>query len=91
MNISTEAELQASMHSSVSEIRATTLSATVDFDQDGVQHGFLKLPYSHDQSAWGCIMIPISVVKNGTVINYKYDGLGKRKGVKSAVDLLAAS
>lgn len=41
------------------------ISPTVDFDQDGVQHGFLKLPYSHDDSAWGSIMIPISVVKNG--------------------------
>lgn len=44
----------------------TTISATVDFDADGLQHGFLKLPYSHDDSAWGCIMIPITVVKNGT-------------------------
>ncbi|MNF27800.1 Succinylglutamate desuccinylase / Aspartoacylase family protein [compost metagenome] len=66
MNISSEVELQANARSSAVEMRATTLSATVDFDQDGVQHGFLKLPYSHDQSAWGCIMIPISVVKNGT-------------------------
>ncbi|HZX51269.1 MAG TPA: N(2)-acetyl-L-2,4-diaminobutanoate deacetylase DoeB [Pseudomonas sp.] len=65
MNISAEAELQANTRTSVAEVRATTLSATVDFDRDGVQHGFIKLPYSHDQSAWGCIMIPISVVKNG--------------------------
>ena len=42
------------------------ISPTVDFDQDGVQHGFLKLPYSHDDSAWGSLMIPITVVKNGT-------------------------
>lgn len=41
------------------------ITPTVDFDQDGVQHGFLKLPYSHDRSAWGSIMIPITVVKNG--------------------------
>ena len=50
-------------------MRATTLSSTIsstiDFDADGVQHGFLKLPYSHDDSAWGCIMIPISQIKNG--------------------------
>ncbi len=44
----------------------TTISATLNFEQDGKQHGFLKLPYSSDQSAWGCIMIPITVVKNGT-------------------------
>lgn len=41
------------------------ISATVDYDQDGVQHGFLKLPHSHDGSAWGSIMIPITVAKNG--------------------------
>lgn len=42
------------------------ISPTVDFDADGVQHGFLKLPHSHDASAWGSIMIPITVVKNGS-------------------------
>ncbi|MEQ8442392.1 MAG: N(2)-acetyl-L-2,4-diaminobutanoate deacetylase DoeB [Alphaproteobacteria bacterium] len=45
---------------------ANPITPTVDFDQDGVQHGFLKLPHSHDESAWGVIMIPITVVKNGT-------------------------
>ncbi|OMH38355.1 N(2)-acetyl-L-2,4-diaminobutanoate deacetylase DoeB [Motiliproteus sp. MSK22-1] len=44
---------------------ATTITPTVDFNLDGKQHGFLKLPHSHDDSAWGCIMIPITVVKNG--------------------------
>lgn len=38
---------------------------TVDLERDGVQHGFLRLPYSHDGSAWGAIMIPIAVAKNG--------------------------
>jgi N-alpha-acetyl-L-2,4-diaminobutyrate deacetylase len=65
MSISAEAELQAGGQSTSAEVRETTLSATVDFDREGVQHGFLKLPYSHDKSAWGCIMIPITVVKNG--------------------------
>jgi N-alpha-acetyl-L-2,4-diaminobutyrate deacetylase len=41
------------------------ISASVDFDKDGVQHGFLKLPYSRNDSAWGAIMIPITVVRNG--------------------------
>jgi N2-acetyl-L-2,4-diaminobutanoate deacetylase len=41
------------------------ISATVDFEADGIQHGFLKLPHSHDGSAWGSIMIPITVAKNG--------------------------
>ena len=38
---------------------------TVDFDRDGVQHGFLKLPYSRDDSAWGALMIPITVIRRG--------------------------
>ena len=41
------------------------ISPTVDFDRDGVQHGFLRLPYSRDDSAWGSVMIPVTVVRNG--------------------------
>src|ERR1700742_1541010 len=41
------------------------VTATVDFERDGVQHGFLRLPYSRDDSAWGSVMIPITAVKNG--------------------------
>jgi len=44
---------------------ANPITATVDFDREGVQHGFLKLPHSHDGSAWGSIMIPITVARNG--------------------------
>jgi N-alpha-acetyl-L-2,4-diaminobutyrate deacetylase len=38
---------------------------TVDFEKNGVQHGFLRLPWSRDESAWGNLMIPIAVVRNG--------------------------
>ncbi|SKA62021.1 N(2)-acetyl-L-2,4-diaminobutanoate deacetylase DoeB [Enterovibrio nigricans] len=44
----------------------SAISTNIDFNADGVQHGFLKLPYSSDQSAWGAVMIPITIVKNGT-------------------------
>jgi len=47
-------------------MRDNPIVPSVDFDADGVQHGFLKLPHSADDSAWGAIMIPITVVKNGT-------------------------
>jgi len=47
------------------EMQETSITPTVDYERVGVQHGFLKLPHSHDQSAWGCIMIPITVIKNG--------------------------
>lgn len=46
-------------------MRPSPISATVDFDRDGVQHGFLRLPYSRDDAAWGSVMIPVAVVRNG--------------------------
>jgi N-alpha-acetyl-L-2,4-diaminobutyrate deacetylase len=41
------------------------ISTTINFDQEGIQHGFLSLPYSRDDSAWGSVMIPIIQIKNG--------------------------
>ncbi|WP_438752304.1 N(2)-acetyl-L-2,4-diaminobutanoate deacetylase DoeB [Pararhizobium sp. O133] len=46
-------------------LRPSPISPTVDFSAEGIQHGFLRLPYSRDDSAWGSVMIPITVVKNG--------------------------
>jgi N-alpha-acetyl-L-2,4-diaminobutyrate deacetylase len=46
--------------------RPSPIAPTVDFELDGVQHGFLRLPYSRDDSAWGTIMIPIAVIRNGS-------------------------
>lgn len=46
-------------------MRASPISATVDLDKAGVQHGFLRLPYSRDDSAWGSVMIPITVASGG--------------------------
>lgn len=46
-------------------MRANPIAASVDFDADGVQHGHLQLPHSADDSAWGAVMIPITVIRNG--------------------------
>ena len=46
-------------------MKPSPIKTTIDFEQDGLQHGFLKLPYSHDESAYGSVMIPISMAKNG--------------------------
>lgn len=46
-------------------MRPSPIVPTVDVERDGVQHGFLRLPYSRDDSAWGAVMTPITVVKNG--------------------------
>jgi N-alpha-acetyl-L-2,4-diaminobutyrate deacetylase len=51
--------------SNFDKLRPSPVSPTVDLDADGVQHGHLKLPYSHDESAWGALMIPIAVIANG--------------------------
>lgn len=46
-------------------IKANPITPSVDFDGDGVQHGHLRLPYSRDDSAWGSIMIPVTVIRRG--------------------------
>jgi N-alpha-acetyl-L-2,4-diaminobutyrate deacetylase len=38
---------------------------TIPLDADGIHHGFLKLPHSRNDSAWGSVMIPITVIANG--------------------------
>lgn len=45
---------------------ASSVTANIDFDVDGVQHGHLSLPHSCDRSAWGSIRIPVTVIKNGS-------------------------
>ena len=44
---------------------ANPISATIDFDRDGLQHGFLRIPHSRNDSAWGSIMLPITCARNG--------------------------
>lgn len=47
------------------QLTPSPITATVDFSAPGVSHGFLRLPYSRDDAAWGSIMTPITVVNNG--------------------------
>ena len=42
------------------------ITATVDFDRDGVHTGVLRVPYSHDRDAYGFIPVPLMVAKQGT-------------------------
>ncbi len=46
--------------------RPSRITAEVDFEQDGKQQGFLRLPHSTHASAYGWIAIPVVVVKNGS-------------------------
>jgi N-alpha-acetyl-L-2,4-diaminobutyrate deacetylase len=43
----------------------TPITPTTPFDRDGAHHSFLRLPHSRDDSAWGSVMIPITVIRNG--------------------------
>jgi len=45
---------------------ANPITATIDLERDGLQHGFLKIPHSRNDSAWGSIMLPITVARNGS-------------------------
>ncbi len=44
---------------------ANPIRSTIPFDTDGVHHGFLRLPHSNNDSAWGAVMIPLTVIRNG--------------------------
>jgi predicted deacylase len=41
------------------------LTAEIDFDRAGKQHGFIRLPHSVHRSAYGWIPIPVACIKNG--------------------------
>ncbi len=44
---------------------ASRLSSEVDFERDGKQVGFLRLPHSVHRSAYGWIPIPVACIRNG--------------------------
>lgn len=46
--------------------KPSRVKVSVDFETDGKQFGYLTVPYSRNDSAWGSIRIPIVVLKNGT-------------------------
>ena len=43
----------------------TRLVAEINFERNGKQHGFIRLPYSVHRSAYGWIPIPVASIKNG--------------------------
>ena len=46
-------------------VRPSTAFLTVDLDQPGKQVGFLMIPHSPDDDAWGVTRVPIAVIGNG--------------------------
>jgi len=47
-------------------MRKNPINASIDYEKDGIQHGFLRLPHSRNDSAWGAVMTPIMQIKNGS-------------------------
>ncbi|HET7714444.1 MAG TPA: succinylglutamate desuccinylase/aspartoacylase family protein [Bauldia sp.] len=50
----------------IADPRPTTAFATVDFDKPGKQVGFVMIPHSPHDDAWGVTRIPIAVIAGGT-------------------------
>jgi predicted deacylase len=46
--------------------RSSKISAEIDFELDGKQTGFLRVPHSVHRSAYGFLAIPIVSLRNGT-------------------------
>ncbi len=45
--------------------RTSTAYTDIDFDRPGKQVGFVSIPHSPHEDAWGATRIPIAVIKNG--------------------------
>ncbi len=45
--------------------KQSPVSTDIDFDKDGKQISFLRVPYSRNNSAWGAVLVPIVTIKNG--------------------------
>jgi ectoine utilization protein EutE len=43
----------------------TQVYTEIDYDKEGKQQGYLRLPHSRDNSGWGNLFMPITVLKNG--------------------------
>jgi N2-acetyl-L-2,4-diaminobutanoate deacetylase len=46
--------------------RFSTARTTIDFDRSGKQIGFVDIPHSPHEDAWGATRIPLAVINNGS-------------------------
>lgn len=47
------------------EVAVSPLDINIDLNKDGEQYGYVSVPYSRDDSAWGAVQIPVISFKNG--------------------------
>ena len=43
----------------------STARTTIDFERTGKQIGFVDIPHSPHEDAWGATRIPLAVIRNG--------------------------
>lgn len=48
------------------EMPPRVVLTSMDWEAEGKQHGYLSVPYSSDESAWGAVRVPITLIRNGT-------------------------
>lgn len=46
-------------------IELSPVQTDIDFNKDGKQTAYLRVPHSRNNSAWGKVLVPITVIKNG--------------------------
>ena len=49
----------------MSDEEFSKISCDIDLDADGKQNGCMVIPWSRDESSWGSIPMPVTVIKNG--------------------------
>jgi len=47
------------------EMPPRVILTSMEWEADGKQHGYLSVPYSSDDSAWGAVRVPITLIRNG--------------------------
>ena len=45
--------------------KSPRVTSNIDWNADGKQHGYISAPYSANDSAWGAVRVPITVIRNG--------------------------
>ena len=45
--------------------KAPRVTSSIDWNAEGKQHGYISAPYSANESAWGAVRVPITVIRNG--------------------------
>jgi len=49
----------------VAKEKPPRVTSSIEWDVDGKQHGYISAPYSANDSAWGAVRVPMTVIRNG--------------------------